>query len=572
MSLQMLARLSGLAGEPPALQSVCRVFYFLYRTDVNNSGIMFITNKTYGVTRCAVCLLLLLLAPSNYAQRKSVGVKLPSPDKLVADYLRAIGGKKRVGSLRDTTLIYSATNSDATTALRIQTKSPAARRMALKNSKQSNDTAATPRSAWTLNADGTSQTLTDAQARNAKLQAALETNRFADYKRYNVLARTAALESVNGEAAYAIEFSTREGGRLRYHFSRQSKLLLQMTDDARGITIKFSDYRQTEKLLEPYQLEISDKESTTAFTLQSASYNTLISDTVFEPPTNANLDAASLFVEVARNQDELESRVSEYTYLLKQTTRTINKRGELENEEVQVYEVYPVANGSAVRKLISKDGVALTPEQADKEAKRAGDELEKAEREREKRARKRDEAKAKKAARTLNENSDKNRNSEDATNDNEQRDDPSLSAFLRACEFVAARREMFRERETVVFDFRPRLDFKPRNREEAIVSRLAGVVWIDPQDKQIVRLEARFIEGYKIGGGLVANLKSGTAFVFEQARTIEGVWLPRFAQVDIGVKVLLLANFDINLTNEYSDYKRFSTSAEKETLDAPQQP
>ncbi len=87
-----------------------------------------------------------------------------------------------------------------------------------------------------------------------------------------------------------------------------------------------------------------------------------------------------------------------------------------------------------------------------------------------------------------------------------------------------------------------------------------------------MRLEARFIEGYKIGGGLVANLKSGTAFVFEQARTIEGVWLPRFAQVDIGVKVLLLANFDINLTNEYSDYKRFSTSAEKETLDAPQQP
>ena len=63
-----------------------------------------------------------------------------------------------------------------------------------------------------------------------------------------------------------------------------------------------------------------------------------------------------------------------------------------------------------------------------------------------------------------------------------------------------------------------------------------GVVWIDPQDKQVIRMEARLAEGFKVGGGLVVSLRPGAALVWEQARLKEGIWMPRFAQINLSVK------------------------------------
>ena len=40
----------------------------------------------------------------------------------------------------------------------------------------------------------------------------------------------------------------------------------------------------------------------------------------------------------------------------------------------------------------------------------------------------------------------------------------TFRSFLKVCEFVSPRRERFRDRDAVVFDFRPRPGFKPSNR------------------------------------------------------------------------------------------------------------
>jgi hypothetical protein len=115
--------------------------------------------------------------------------------------------------------------------------------------------------------------------------------------------------------------------------------------------------------------------------------------------------------------------------------------------------------------------------------------------------------------------------------------DLGVGVFLRACEFVAPRRERFSERDAIVFDFRPRPGFKPSNNSESLVAKLAGIVWIDPIDKQVMRLEARLTDGFKIGGGLVARVRPGSAFVIEQTRLADGVWLPRFSQINASAKV-----------------------------------
>jgi hypothetical protein len=212
-------------------------------------------------------------------------------------------------------------------------------------------------------------------------------------------------------------------------------------------------------------------------------------------------------------------------------------------------------NREPVEKLISENGVPLSPERAAKEEKRIQEEFLKAEREKEK--------DAQQAARRRAEREKKNQK------DEEEDGSPAISLFLRACDFVSPRREVFEGRESIVFDFRPRAGFRPKTREESLIAKLVGVVWIDPVDKQVMRLEARLAEGFKMGGGLLVSLKPGAALVMEQTRMAQGVWLPRFAQINLSVKVLLFAGGDYNKTIEWSDYKHFSGDVKDYKIEAP---
>ena len=55
----------------------------------------------------------------------------------------------------------------------------------------------------------------------------------------------------------------------------------------------------------------------------------------------------------------------------------------------------------------------------------------------------------------------------------------------------------------------------------------------------------------------------------EQTRMAEGVWLPRFAQMNLSVKILLFGGGDYNKTIEWSDYKHFSGDVKDYKIDAP---
>jgi hypothetical protein len=508
-------------------------------------------------------LLVLLCVPAARAQT----AKLPTPDKIIGDYLKAVGGKKRVAALRDATYEWVARRgeSEAGTA-RTQLKTTGALRTDLILSDGEWDAAANARTAWTRTRDGRLRTLTDREAFTARLQAQLEPGRFADYKKQKVLARTVAREEVGGEAAYSVEFATRAGARLRYWFGATSKLLLQSEDEARHLRVRFADWHarpDSPLLLEPHRLEIErGGEGALTLTLTRASYNTGLADALFEPPADSTLDIPALLRDLAKNQDDDDKRVNDYTFTQKITERELNDKGELKKEKVSVYEVYPIADYGWVQKLVTENGVPLPPERAAKEEKRVASELEKAERDapklKEKRARQRAERKAKRKAKA------------GEAGDGED-DDVEISTFLRACEFVSPRREHFHDRDTIVFDFRPRAGFKPSNTGEAIVSKLSGVIWVDPVERQVVRLEARLVDSYKMGGGLLASIKSGSAFTFEQTRLDDGVWLPRFSQVNASARVMIFAGMSINETNEFSDYKRFSTKTGDEKLDAPKE-
>jgi hypothetical protein len=568
--------------------------------------------------RCVLVVLCVLAATASTALAQSnaaVPKKLPTVERIVSDYLKAIGGKKTVVAQRDAIYEWTVKYDESTTVAhqtiataRALRKAPASERFELMLENGQFVSGTNSRSAWEIGFDKRLRTLTTLNAATAKLHAALAASRLIDFKKANILARVLSLGDLGSEPAYIVEFSTRSGARVHYYFSVKTKLITKITSDAKKTRIVFDDYRTENGILEPHRVRMTiapsngiprsaglapsaagpasadranlatARDSQTVrglnesavpvaeFTLvlQSVKYNTGLDDQLFDPPAaTQKFDITSLLLEVGRNQDATENRVAEYSFKQTETDREISSKGELKKQTVKVYEVYPLLNREPVEKLISENGVPLSAERAAKEEKRVQEEFLKAEREKDKDAA---DAAKRKAER---EKKKAEREQKTGQRNNDEDNDPAISMFLRACDFVSPRLELFEGRESIVFDFRPRAGFKPKTREESLIAKLVGVVWIDPVDKQVMRLEARLAEGFKIAGGLVASLKPGAALVMEQTRMEQGVWLPRFAQINLSVKVLLFGGGDYNKTIEWSDYKHFSGDVKDYKIEAP---
>jgi hypothetical protein len=489
--------------------------------------------------------------------------QMPSADKVISDYLKAIGGKKRVAAIHDATYVWvSQVNGETVGRWTLQLRGPSGRRSEMDFGSGQLLSVANGRSAWVKGPSGDVRTLTGADGRISKLRAALDATHLIDYKQANIMARVAEVANTEVGPHYVIEFSMRNGASLRYLFDTKTKLLDEIQDPARKEHFFFGDYRVENGVMEPHRVqlnlgeseaaEVMDARVTTAIArkyqldLQSVTHNSGIAENLFDPPRGTDpVDVLSLLREVSRNQDAVEQRVTEYSSVQKETDREIDSKGVIKKETVKVYEVFPLPHREPVMKLISENGVALSTDRAAKEEKRVQEEMEKAERNQEKDAEKDERRRA--------ERRKKSGNDQDS-------DEWAISQFLKACEFVSPRHEQLQNRDTVVFDFRVKPGFKPANAQESLISKLVGVVWLDPVDKQVIRIEARLAEGFKIAGGLLVSLRPGAALVMEQTRMNEGVWLPRLAQFNLSVKVLLFGGADLNKTIEWSDYKHFSAT------------
>jgi hypothetical protein len=218
--------------------------------------------------------------------------------------------------------------------------------------------------------------------------------------------------------------------------------------------------------------------------------------------------------------------------------------------------------GNRIRRLVAKNGKTLLAKDEADEQKRV-----------EKRIREIEKKEAEKERKKLSSREvaqDASQNSEGSP-DGERGQRISIADVLRASKLINPRRERFRGRDVIVFDFEPLPGYKPQKNYEKLFGKMAGAIWIDPTDKQVARVEARLIESYKVGGGMLASLKEGANFTLEQERVNNEIWLPTRAEINLGVRVLMVKGFNINQTVTYGDYKRFNVEAEKEKLKDPTQ-
>ena len=139
----------------------------------------------------------------------------------------------------------------------------------------------------------------------------------------------------------------------------------------------------------------------------------------------------------------------------------------------------------------------------------------------------------------------------------------SVSRVLELMDAKNERREIYRGRPAIVFDFVGRKDAKTHGIAEDASKKLKGTIWIDEADRQVAHLEVSFDDNFHVAGGLVANIQKGSNFHFDQAPVEERLWLPTGGEGTVQARVLLLKNMRQHFSERDYDYKRFKVETQQ---------
>jgi hypothetical protein len=246
-------------------------------------------------------------------------------------------------------------------------------------------------------------------------------------------------------------------------------------------------------------------------------------------------DIPSLLRDVAKNQKILEDLRQLYTCHLSEEQDKTDSDGSIKSREMKDYDVFYVGQDAAQR-LLAKDGKPLEGREKQEEDDRFNKDYDKLK---------------KKQAELAN---DPKKQAKE-----EEEDEADLSDFLRAELFANPRRETFRGHELIVFEVSANPDYRPKKRIDSIIQKLSGTMWVDEDAREVVRLEARFTDSVKIGGGLVASLAKGSNFVFEQEKINDEVWLPSYAEVHVSGRIVFV-KLKQNFVDHFTDYKKFHSA------------
>jgi len=503
-----------------------------------------------------------------------------SAQKIVDEYVHAEGGAKALAKIQTASITGSLTD-DATGqsgTYSLITKAPnkfyseiivePRRMMEAYNGKSAwgQDTfGQETRTDSSSDSTGAPHTLTGAVASEWEAAGRYLNSRLADAKKSKFGLQLIDTEDVGGRKAYHVRISLSPRVSRELFFDTQTHLLIREIIPATGQQqpesknaaaeeLDYADYRRVDGIEAPYRIALRRAGRTYTVAISRIEWNAPVNDSVFDFPNSKGRplpDIKALLLDVAKNQKAIEELQKQYTCHVVAEEEKFDSRGGVTSREVKEYDVFN-CGGDEIRHLVKNDSKPLSAEQQRKEDERFNKEFSELQ---------------KKQAELAND--PKKQEKED------ERQQAQISDFLRAESFTNPRRERFRGQDVIVFDFGPNPDYKPRKLVESIVQKLVGVVWIDEQARDVARLEARFSDKVKIGGGLLASLDKGTNLVFEQTKINGEVWLPSYAEVHAAARVVFV-RVRQNEIDHYSDYKKFRVETKigpsTPVDDLPQQP
>lgn len=492
-----------------------------------------------------------------------------SPDKILKQAVKALGGEKNLKRITSTQMSGKLTRKSDNASGSYQTfaSQPDLYAVTMDIGGFAVSEGYNGKSGWRRDSRAGLRTLTAQDGADFRAEALFRNARWFEAKKDKSKLTMEASATVNGKAANVVVLTTLKGVKIKMFFDAASGLLVKEEIPAGAITkvYEYSDFRAIDGVMEPFIITLTMGDETFAIKLDEVVHNKPIDRANFDFPRLSNEplpDVAMLLEAVKKNQEEIDRIRENYAYTRSSTERVLDDKGKLQEKETNTYEV-SFYRGRRLSRLIEKNGKPLTPE----EEKKNLVEIEKAI----KRIDKREDEKAKKKTQA---EAKRKKDGAEESDDDEKEGESSITDILQCSKLLNPRREMFRQRDLIVFDFEPAATCNPKTDTGKMAQKLKliGAFWIDPNDKQIARLEMRLGDSFKVAGGLLASIKSGSAIVMEQERVNNEIWLPTYEEFNIAIKVLLFKGLNANGITRYRDYKKFNVEAEKEKLKMPVKP
>jgi hypothetical protein len=262
-------------------------------------------------------------------------------------------------------------------------------------------------------------------------------------------------------------------------------------------------------------------------------------------PDLSSLDVALLIRDSDLLGSAMHLRLPEYTYLQKRLSCELDQRGK-PIEHTAVYEAYPIAVRSGSRhviSLISEDGATVSPKRLKKEREQAAKEIEKAESEN--------------ASAAPSPESEKYVTAGIGVSQAGDGVWVGVSQFLRKCRFGAPRYNRLAGREMIALNIQS-CAVDANDPRERYLAGMAGIVWIDAEDRVVARLQAWPKRGTLEPEVAFPSTDTETV-VYEQMRLPNGLWVPKRIRLNAIGQSALFNGTNKDMTFEFSHYQRFAT-------------
>lgn len=231
-------------------------------------------------------------------------------------------------------------------------------------------------------------------------------------------------------------------------------------------------------------------------------------------PTASNSDplpdTTQLLQRALANEKKMALERERYECRVTDEAVETDSKGNVKRQRTEVDDQFYV-NGIAIQHTLSKNGKALTPEQAAKEDQRVMKE-------------------------TLKYNNEANAKKE--TDKEEQQ----VQDLLEAMMLTGGHRGQVDGRRVLFYDIIPNPHFQAKNLNQRFARAMQGTMSVDEETGELIDLNIKSVQDLKVGGGLLANLHKGFWLHLHNQRQPDGVWLTNLVEGSGDARAMLFVH------------------------------